>query len=325
MILAGDIGGTKTRLAFFEAEAERLTPLVEDTVASREHSSLDEIVHQFVAKHSLKPTQACFGIAGPVKHGRSVATNLPWLVEAQALASALGLASVGLLNDLEANAYGMAALAPEDLVVLNAGEPEAGNAALIAAGTGLGEAGLYWDGERHRPFASEGGHADFAPSHEPQLELLRYLLGRFQRVSWERVLSGPGLYNLYQFLRDTGSAQEPAWLTEELSLAADPPAVITQAALTHRSPLCEQTLELFVSLYGAEAGNLALKVMATGGVWVGGGIAPRIIERLKGPAFLQAFVAKGRLQPVLEAMPVRVILNDKTALLGAALYAAQHG
>jgi len=318
MILAGDIGGTKTRLALFTAAGERLESCVEETFPSREHGGLNEIVRAFVSQQQMSVTHAGFGVAGPVKHSRSETTNLPWVVDARQLAGQLGIASVVLINDLEANAYGVAALEGKDFVILSHGAPDAeGNAAIIAAGTGLGEAGLYWDGAQHHPFACEGGHTDFAPRNELEIELLRYLLTRFTRVSYERVLSGPGLYNIYQFLRDTGRGKEPVWLTEELR-EQDPAATISQAALTDRSALCVQALDLFVSLYGAEAGNLALKVMATGGLYVGGGIAPRILQKLQDSTFVQAFITKGRMQPLLEAMPVRVILNDKTALLGAA-------
>lgn len=318
MILAGDIGGTHTRLALFTVKGERLTSAIEETFPSRAYSGLAEIVSQFMSAHKLSVSSACFGIAGPVRHGRSETTNLPWVVEARQLASALGIPIVLLINDLEANAYGIATLEPSEWVVLNAGAPNAvGNAAVIAAGTGLGEAGLYWDGKSYRPFATEGGHTDFAPRTALEVELLRFLLVRFERVSYERVLSGPGLLNIYQFLRDTGRGEEPAWLTEELR-HQDPAAAITQAALADQCALCEQALDLFVSLYGAEAGNLALKIMATGGVFVGGGIAPKIIPRLTTSTFMEAFLAKGRMRPVLEAIPVRVILNDRAALFGAA-------
>jgi glucokinase len=243
-------------------------------------------------------------------------------VDAGHLAHELGVKTVDLLNDLEANAYGIAALEANDFVVLNHGAPNAsGNAAVIAAGTGLGEAGLYWDGTQHHPFACEGGHADFAPQNELQVELLLYLRKKFGHVSWERVVSGPGLHNIYGFLRDTGRGEEPAWLVEAMR-QKDPSAVISQAGLEGRSALCAQALDLFVLLYGAEAGNLALKIMATTGVFVGGGIAPKIIRKLQGPAFMEAFAAKGRFKWLLETIPVRVILNDKTALLGAARYAA---
>ena len=322
MILAGDIGGTNSRLASFEVVQGRVKPIVEETFPSRGSASLDDIVHMFVSAHNLRVTHACFGIAGPIQHGRSEAINLAWVVDAQRLAEQLGLATVWLINDLEANAYGVAALAPEDFAILNEGVPEAaGNAAVIAAGTGLGEAGLYWDGKQHLPFASEGGHASFAPDNALQVELLQYLQQRFTHVSWERVLSGPGLYNVYTFLRDTQRGVEPAWFTEELR-QEDPPAAIARAALAGTCDLCVQALDLCVALYGAEAGNLALKFMATAGVFVGGGIAPRIVDKLKEATFMQAFCAKGRLQPVLEVIPIRVIMNDKTALYGAARCAA---
>ena len=322
MILAGDIGGTNSRLASFEVVRGRVQSIVEETFPSRKFASLDDIVRTFVSTHNLHVTHACFGIAGPIHRGRSEAINLAWVVDAQGLAQELGIPTVGLLNDLEANAYGAAALAPEDFVTLNEGAPDAeGNAAVIAAGTGLGEAGLYWDGKQHWPFASEGGHASFAPADALQVELLQYLQQQFAHVSWERVLSGMGLDNIYTFLRDTQRGVEPPWLTEELR-QGDRPAVIGNAALAGTCDLCVQALDLCVQLYGAEAGNLALKVMATGGVFVGGGIAPRIISKLKEGTFTQAFCAKGRLQPILEAIPIHVIMNDKTALYGAARCAA---
>jgi glucokinase len=322
MILAGDIGGTNTRLAIFDDKGGRLTPMAEAIFPSREHPSLEAVLRKFRAAHPLPVDRACVGVAGPVRQGRSDATNLPWVVDAHQVATELGLGSVGLINDLEANAYGIAALEPKDFVTLNAGAPDAeGNQAIISAGTGLGEAGLYWDGKMHQPFATEGGHADFSPRSRLEIDLLDYLLKQFQRVSYERVVSGPGLLNIYGFLRDTGRGEEPAWLAEQMR-QQDPGAVISQAAMSGKSELCVQALDLFVSLYGAEAGNLALKVLATGGVYLGGGIAPKILNKLKDPIFLNAFTAKGRLKPLLQATPVRVILNDKTALLGAARCAA---
>jgi len=323
MILAGDIGGTKTRLALFRLEGDRLAEVHERIFPSREHAGLDGIVAAFLASHPEEVKHACFGIAGPVRGERSFTTNLPWIVDAKALARTLRIARVWLINDLEANAYGIGDLREEDLVTLNAGSPEAiGDAAIISAGTGLGEAGLYWDGARHRPFPSEGGHADFAPADDLQIELLVHLLRKHGHVSWERVLSGAGLYNIYSFLRDTGRGEEPAWLAGRLA-DHDPAAVIARAALDGRSALCDRALRLFVALYGAEAGNLALKVMATGGVFIGGGIAPKIIDYLKDDAFMKAFLAKGRMRTLLEGMPVKVILNDRTALLGAARCAAR--
>jgi len=322
MILAADVGGTSTRLALMEATGPRLTRVAEEIFPSGSHRSLDEIVARFLAAHRQPIEAACFGIPGPVRDGRVTTTNLPWEVDAKRLAVLLALETVALINDLEAHAYGVAALEPADLHVLNAGAPPAaGNRAIIAAGTGLGEAGLYWDGEEYHPFASEGGHVDFAPRSEIEIDLLRFLQARLGRVSVERVVSGPGLYEIYVFLRDTGRAVEPPWLAAAVA-GEDPSPVIAEAALASRSALCVEALDLFVSLYGAEAGNLALKMMATGGVYVGGGIAPKILAKLADGRFVEAFVAKGRMRPLLEAVPVHVILNEQTGLLGAARYAA---
>lgn len=318
MILAGDIGGTKTRIALYEERASGLSQAVEETYPSHEHAGLVEIVRAFRAAHAQAFDRAGFGIAGPVRNGRTEATNLPWIVDARELARELGLARVSLVNDLAATAFGIAALQPSDLLLLNQGAIDArGNRAVIAAGTGLGEAGSYWDGREHHPFASEGGHADFAPSDAVQDELNVHLRAKFGRVSWERLLSGPGTVNIYEFLRDSGRGIEPTWLTEELA-QGDKAATISHAGLDGRSKLCEDTLDLFVTLYGAQAGNLALTVMATGGVFVGGGIAPKIRAKLEGPAFMRAFTSKGRLSDVMKTMPVHVILNDRAALIGAA-------
>lgn len=327
MILAGDIGGTTTRLAFFKAPGGRPLSKIEQSYPSRQYAGLGEIAAAFVAQHQVKIERACFGIAGPVVKGRVVTPNLPWTIDAKALARELKVPRVKLINDLEANAYGLAALAPGDCITLNPGAAGAeGNCAVISVGTGLGEAGLYWDGAArvHRPFACEGGHADFAPRDELEAELLHYLRPKFEHVSYERVLSGPGLRLIYEFLRATKRGKEPLWLAKAMS-AGDPSAVIANAGLENRCKLCAAALDMFVSFYGAEAGNLALKIMATGGVYIGGGIAPRIIKKLNGPAFMAAFAAKGRMRPLLEAMPVRVILKETTALLGAACCAAQMG
>ena len=321
MVLAGDVGGTKTRLGLFDVKGGRLKPLVEETFPSREHTSLDEIVRQFVSKHKSRARRACFGVAGPVRRERCETTNLAWVVDARQLAEGLGIETVTLINDLEANAYGISVLERKDFAVINGGAKDAeGNGAVIAAGTGLGEAGLYWDGARHRPFACEGGHADFAPHNELEVELFRYLQGKFGHVSWERVLSGPGLQNIYEFLRDTGQGDEPKSIAQEM-VEGNPAAVISQAALAGSCELCVKALDLFVSLYGAEAGNLALKVMATGGVYIGGGIAPKIEHKLTDGIFLKAFVDKGRFKPFIDNIPVCIILNEKTALLGTAIHA----
>jgi glucokinase len=321
MILAGDIGGTKTNLALFN-EGAALQPVVEQTFVSHAHAGLDEIVRGFITQHRLDVRMAAFGVAGPVHNGRSQTTNLPWIVDAGTLAREIGIPNVWVINDLEATAYGVGALQPADFVTLNAGAADAaGNAAIIAAGTGLGEAGLYWDGRAHHPFATEGGHTNFGPSDALQWELLQWLSNQYEHVSWERVVSGMGLVNIYHFLRDTHRGEEPAWLKEQM-LAGDPAAAIARAAQDGNSPLCRQTLDLFIALYGSEAGNLGLKMMATGGLYIGGGIAPKNLEKLKEGTFMKRFVAKGRMQSLLESMPVKVILNEKTALIGAARCAA---
>lgn len=322
MILAGDIGGTHARLALFELQDGKLKEVVGETFPSHDFKTLEEIVAKFAATHPGKIDHACFGIAGPVRNGRSETPNLAWVVDARLLAQAAGITSLRLINDLEANAYGIATLSEKEFIALNPGAPDAiGNQAVISAGTGLGEAGLYWDGRNHRAFASEGGHCDFAPRDEVEAELLAWLRKQFGHASWERVLSGPGLYNIYRFLRDSGRGEEPKWFAEETA-HTDPAVVISRAALANRCELCVKALDLFVSFYGAEAGNLALKIMSLGGVFLGGGIAPRIASKLTQPAFMKSFTAKGRMSALLEAMPVSIILNDLTALRGAARCAA---
>jgi glucokinase len=321
LILAGDIGGTSTRLAYFDAADGKPKLLAMERFPSREAGSLAELVARFAATQGLVAERACFGIAGPVRQGKVRTPNLPWSVEAAELARILNLPVLDLINDLEANAYGIAFLAPEDLSVLNQGTPDpTGPIAVVSAGTGLGEALLYWDGTTYRTLPSEGGHADFAPRNELEAELLLYLRAEHGRVSTERVVSGTGLRNIYRFLRDGRRLPESPAVAEAMR-KEDPSAVITRTALAGVCPLCGQTLDLFVSLYGAEAGNVALRCLATGGVFLGGGIAPKIIERLLGPGFMMAFTAKGRLSTLMEKIPVRVILNDRTAILGACRYA----
>jgi glucokinase len=325
MILAGDIGGTHARLAFYDVRDGQLSQVSYSMFPSREYSGLDEIVTKFLASSSLRPDQACFGVAGPVRNGRIEASNLPWIIDGKHLIAAAKLRHLDLINDLEANAWGIPLLAPADLVLLNPHYSNAvGNEAVISAGTGLGEAGMYWDGKQHHIFACEGGHADFAPRNELEVDLFRYLYALFGHVSYERIVSGPGLVNVYHFLRDTGRGEEPKWLAEEI-LHSDPAASISKAALNGKSALCEQALDLFISVYGAEAGNLALKLLALGGIYLGGGIAPKIISRLAGPLFMEAFLAKGRMKKLLEGIPVRVITNDNIALLGAARCAQIRG
>ncbi len=324
-ILVGDIGGTNARLAIMDIVKGHFNFLAEKTFPSREEPSLESALRKFLSNPIHPITRACLGVAGPVRYGRCEATNLPWVIDSQKIAQQLNLPRVSLINDWEAGAYGIAALETKDFEILNQGtHDEPGNQAIISAGTGLGEVGLFWDNKEHRPFASEGGHADFAPRNHVEMDLLDYLLKRHPRVSVERVISGPGLFNIYQFLKDTGRDEEPAWLADQMR-HKDPPVVITEYALEGKSSLCMQAIDLFVSLYGAEAGNMALKVMATGGVYLGGGIAPKIIAKLRDPVFMNAFTAKGRMRPLLQAIPVRVILNPKVALLGAARCAMRQG
>ena len=322
LILAGDIGGTSTRLACFKAVDGRLRRGVSKKYPSRNYGGLVEIVRLFVKEHQVPIACAAFGIAGPVRNARVVTPNLAWIVERSELVRALGLDSLWLLNDLEANAYGLPMLGSEDFASINAGvvDPQ-GNVAVISAGTGLGEAGALWDGHRHRPFAGEGGHADFSPRSELEAELLQYLRKRVGHVSWERVVSGPGLCGIYEFLRDTARGVEQPWVRERMRDRVSA-AVISDAALEGRCELCTRALGLFVSLYAAEAGNFALKILATAGVYLGGGIAPKILGKLRTPEFMESFSDKGRMRDLLETIPVKVILNEETALLGAARFAA---
>jgi glucokinase len=321
MILAGDIGGTHVRLAAFELEGTRLKCVVEKIYKAAEHKGLAEVLTAFIMTEGIPVDRACFGAAGPVRHGRVHFSNLDWEIDARELAQQLRLPEVGLLNDLEAYAYGISALESKDFVTLQQGADDpVGNTAVISAGTGLGEAGLYWDGFRQHPFPCEGGHSDFAPRNDLELELFHYLFKKYQHVSWERILSGPGIGNVYEFLRDTKAADEPAWLADRMKQAADVPALISQLALEHTAPICERTMETFVSIYGAETGNCALKFMSVGGIYVGGSIAAKILPLIQQPLFMDSFRAKGRMQPLLEDMPVKIVMNDGAGLIGAAHY-----
>ncbi len=322
MILAGDVGGTNVRLALFEIEGGMLAPKDEKRFRSRDSSGLERPVDEFLAGRRV--SAAGFGVAGPVRAGRSEATNLRWTVDAASLARRLGLRRVALVNDLFANALGLHELGPEDFAVVNAGiEDPAGNAALISAGTGLGEAYLVRAEARFRPQASEGGHASFAPRNAFEIDLLRHLETKWSHVSFERVLSGPGLASLYAFERSRSGEKEPSWLTDEIERGGDPAPAVTAAGLSGRDAVAERTVERFVSIYGGEAGNLALKVLATGGVFVGGGIAPKMLPRMLDGTFFGGFCDKGRFAPLLAKIPVRVVTNDRCALLGAARAGAE--
>lgn len=323
MILAGDVGGTKVDLALYGFDHGRLTHVREEKFAAREYAGLEAIVRKFLIESGdPEVTAACFGVPGPVRGGRLKLTNLPWVLDSHELSVALKIDHLFLINDLEANGYGIPELAPEQIYELSAGSPGAvGNRGLVSAGTGLGEAILVWNGKMHVPMASEGGHCDFAPRNETEIELLRYLQRTLKgRVSFERVVSGLGLKNIYTFLRDEKGLEEPDWLKERM-LAEDPNAIIGELGEEGSNELCVQTLDVFVSAYGAEAGNLALKVLSVGGMYLGGGIAPKILKKMRSGAFMKSFADKGRLSDLLVQMPVRIILESRCALMGAAAYA----
>lgn len=321
MLLAGDIGATKTSLAVFSSEVGPRAPLVEATFPSANYPNLEALAREFLAQFSLPVERAVFGVAGPVVGGRVAVTNLPWVLDEAQLQEALNLSSVCLLNDLEAIAYAVPFLERADLQTLNEGEPAPGGAiAIIAPGTGLGEAFLTWDGSRYRPHPSEGGHTDFAPNNLFEIKMLRYLQGRLGHVSCESVCSGRGLPNIYAYLKESGYVEEPPWLAEKLAATEDPTPIIVNAALNKECELCVTALNVFVSILGAEAGNLALKVLATGGVYLAGGIPPRILPALETGRFMDAFKRKGRMSDLLARIPVHVILNPKVALLGAACF-----
>jgi glucokinase len=326
MILAGDVGGTKVHLALYNFVGGRLGLVRENRFPSSEYAALDVVVKAFLAQSGESKEEivaACFGCPGPVRNGRIKLTNLPWTLDERELEASVGIEHI-FLNDLEANGYGIPELAPDKVFTLLEGDAAAvGHRGLVSAGTGLGEALLIWDAKarRHRPIPSEGGHCDFAPRNDREIALLQYLRRTLSgRVSFERVVSGIGIKNVYAFLRDDQKLEEPAWLRERME-TEDPNAVIGQCGEDGSSEICAETLRMFASAFGAEAGNVGLKVLASGGMYLGGGIAPKILKTLQGGEFAQAFLDKGRLSPVLEAMPVRVILDDACALLGAAAYA----
>jgi glucokinase len=321
VILAGDIGGTKTRLGLFSISGESLRSLSEQTFPSKDYDSVETIIRTFL-KGREKVSIACLGVAGPIVEGIAIATNLPWTIAEKTIEQSLHIKKTVLINDLVANAYGIGVLKGKDFEVLNIGKKQRGNAAVLSAGTGLGAAVLFWDGMRYLPSPSEGGHVEFGPRNRLELELLQYLFDLYGHVSYERILSGAGLFNIYQFLRGSGRfGAEPDWLSDKMK-REDPAASIAETAVLKKDKCCEETLDLFVSIYGAAAGNLALQVMAVSGVYIGGGIAPKIIGKLKNGTFVNAFRNKGRLSSIVERIPVRVIMNDRAAVLGAAAYAA---
>jgi glucokinase len=332
MILAGDVGGTKVHLSLYNFESGKLVPVRDEKFPAGDFVCLDDVVKAFLAPHETgarddvrgKIAACCFGCPGPVRDGRLKLTNLPWTLDARDLQRSLGVEHIFLINDLEANGYGIPELAPEKVFTLHPGDPSAvGHRGLIAAGTGLGEALLIWDShlQRHLPIPSEGGHGDFAARTDDDIALLQYLRRTLQgRVSTERVVSGLGIRNVYAFLRDEQKMEEPAWLRDRIA-AGDPNAIIGACAEDGSSEICHRAMQIFAAAYGAETGNLALKLLAMGGMYLGGGIAPKIPKTLSSGVFTEAYLDKGRLSPLLHAIPVRIILDDTCALLGAAAYA----
>ena len=324
-VLAGDIGGTNTRLALVDVGSRQTRILHKATYPSRDYDSLDAVLAAFSETHRQPLQAACLGVAGPVHGQTAQVTNLPWHLDAGDIAAQLALEKVSLLNDLEATAWGLRTLQHEDLLTLQTGNRDRrGNAAIIAAGTGLGDAGLFFDGQQHRPFATEGGHSDFSPQTELDMVLLRHLLKQHDHVSWERVVSGDGLVSIHACLCELRQRAIPDWL-QQLMHEGDAAAAISSAARQGRDAICTEALGLFVHLYGVEAGNLALKLMATGGLYIAGGIAPKIQAQLQDGSFIKAFHAKGRMRALMERMPVMVVLNDDVALQGAAVFAATVG
>jgi glucokinase len=323
LVLAGDVGGTKTNLGLFDPAEARPTLIAAESYASGAAGGLEELIATFLDAHPARVSGACFGVAGPVASGEARTTNLPWFVSEENLRNRFGWRTVSLINDLVATAYSVSILTSAEAIDLNPGRPDfSGSMGLVAPGTGLGMALAVWSDGTLRPVASEGGHMDFAPRNDLEIQLLRHLLVRMPHVSVERIVCGPGLFTIYSWLKEYRGHCEPTWLEERLR-SADPPGVISEAALLEHEPLCVEALDLFVSLLGAAAGNLALAGLTTGGLWLAGGICPRILPKLSDGLFMQSFTFKGRFAKLLSDIPVRVIVNDKAALLGAARRAAE--
>ena len=319
MILAGDIGGTKTLLGLFVDATNLKEPVRQQSFPSQRYGRLEEIVTEFLAAVDERPEVASFAVAGPVVEETARITNLPWVISAAALQEAHGFGAVHLMNDVQATAAAVPALDEDDVVTLRPGTPvKHGAIAVIAPGTGLGESFLVWDGAQYRAHATEGGHASFAPGSEIEVRLLDFLFPIFGHLSYERVASGSGIPNIYRFLREGEGMAEPEWLHLALQDAPDPNPIIMQAALAGKAEICVATLDLFAHILGGEVGNMALKMLATGGVYLGGGIPPRILARLQEPDFLVSISRKGRFQTLLDTIPVHVIVDPEVTLHGAA-------
>jgi len=321
--LAGDIGGTKTILALFSSEKGPLHPLYEKSYVSGSYPGLDAIIEDFFSQTKATASTACFGVAGPVREGRAVITNLPWQPDSKMLQESHNFTKATLINDLVATGYAVPHLDQSDLFIINKGiQTGEGALGIIAPGTGLGEVIFIWDGSQYLAVPSEGGHTDFGPSTETEYQLLQFLKKRYGHVSYDRICSGRGLPAIYDFYKHLHPVEEPRWLAEELAAAEDPAPIIVNEALdeTRQCDICSKTVQLFISVLGAEAGNLALKGLTTGGMYLGGGIPPRILDFLKEKTFMNSFTSKGRLSYLLTDIPVKVILNPKAALIGAASY-----
>ena len=323
-VLAGDIGGTKTNLAFYQATESGLKALQNGRYASAEYSSCTAILQQFLTDNNIpKPDRICLGVAGPVLNGKVELTNLNWNIDIQEVKNTMGVNAVFLLNDLESMAYGLAGLTEDDFITIHKGnENSSGNMAINSPGTGLGQAGIYWNGENHFPFPTEGGHADFAPRTDVDFALLKFLQKEYGVVSWEKVVAGPAIVDIYRFLRDVQKMEEPAWLKDALEKEKNDSAVISGAAIEKKAAICVETMALFVKYLARESSNLVLKMKATGGLFLGGGIPPKIAPLLLQKEFMEHYMDCDRMQHLLENIPIRIIKNDKTGLIGAAYYGA---
>lgn len=323
-VLAGDIGGTKTNLAFYKATPDSMELVYNARYPSADFSTLQEIIQRFLVEAKQPtPDRISLGVAGPVLNGKVELTNLSWTLDAEAMQQQLGVGKVSLINDLEATAYGLAGLTSTDFITIHQGRGgNPGNMAIIAPGTGLGEAGLFWNGKTYHPFPTEGGHCGFSPRTSLDMELCHFMQQEFKVVSWEAIVAGPGIFDIYRFLRDGQKKEEPGWLTEALQEQKDPSAVISQAALQQKAAICIETMDLYVRYLAYEAANLTLKMKAVGGLFLGGGIPPKIAPLLQEESFYRHYMDCDRMQHLLETVPIRIIKNDKTGLLGAAYYGA---
>ncbi|MDH6254161.1 glucokinase [Chryseobacterium sp. H1D6B] len=321
IVLAADVGGTKTELALFQIKKKKLVSIKSERYATTDHNSFVKAIRHFHEDKTSVIDCACLGVAGTVDGDKVRGVNFAWEIDAKKLEADLDIKSVLLINDLQANAYGLSALEDSDFKIISKGEKIEGNAVVISPGTGLGEAGMYWDGSYFHPYATEGGHSNFAPNDELDLELWKFLNEKFDHVSWERVISGQGINNIYEFLRNYRGEKEPDWLTEQLK-DNDSSKVISAAAIEKKDSVCVETMELFLKYLAVESSQLALKAKATSGIYIGGGITPKVLNLIDKKEFYKNFINVGRMEHLLKTIPIKVVLNDKTALMGAAYYAA---